>query len=545
MRGCVPAHARYGAPQLAAEYGARVTGRVLVFAVAVALLVPDIASAADRVQGTVSLFSEPAEFGPKRDPRVFDTARGDAITAYITGDGWTSFSVNFDGPDSVSLRFATPDRKPMRRGIYTRAERIAGAGRSELSVLSGVAACDPVAGRFEVRSWSVDASGRLRRAWVLFEQSCEDVPPVFGELRIGYPRAAVAPSVVRWPALDVGRAGVAVPVRVRRGQIARAAVVGPAASDFAILPDACGGCEAWVRFVPTATGVRAAWLRLTTTSGARVDVPLQGFAYGGVTTLDLHTEPSDPIGPGVARHYDLTSRWTVWTFEREAHAVVYRASDDVRTLHFWVPRGQVLAPGNFTVPPDSPTIGAPSMSVCSAAKEGWFTVHELTSAEAYDGRSPTLSMSFAQNCGPDIGWVRGTLNFRAGDTTAPAPWMIERIAPADPNAALRTAIAIENRHHAAAARAFKARVKRLRPALITVIGDGIDGLRSAIERYQRILLAATPTTERLNATRRSWLRRLERETRLLAAFVNALNHGFDRASKRARDRVLRELARAP
>jgi hypothetical protein len=126
-----------------------------------------------------------------------------------------------------------------------------------------------------------------------------------------------------------------------------------------------------VRFTPSAPGVRTASLRLTTSRGDHVAVPREGFAYGGVTSLDLQSEPGDSIGRGVTYRYDLTSRSTVWTAGRGAYAVVYRASDEAWTLQFDAPPGQVLAPGTYTlapVPMTSPRFRV-SRSTCSDQTE--------------------------------------------------------------------------------------------------------------------------------------------------------------------------------
>jgi hypothetical protein len=229
--------------------------------------------------------------------------------------------------------------------------------------------------------------------------------------------------------------------------------------------------------------------------------------------------------------------------------VIYRSTSDAWTLTFSAPSGQPLTPGTYTVPAYGVSLDTPRMSVsrafCSSGADGSFTVHEVTNADAYDARSPTVSISFEQHCGKDSGWLRGTLNFRAGDSTPSADWMIERLPPVNPNAELQTAIAIENRHHRTAARAFQADVTRLRPAFIMRIDSGINRLAGALGSYHAAVSQATPTLARLKTTRRVVLRRLEREARALDAFAKAVNKGFNRRTKRARDRVLRELDRAP
>jgi predicted small integral membrane protein len=506
----------------------RVIGRVVGFVVAVALVDPGVAAGADRVQGTVALYAVPGHVAPEGVQRVFDTARGDTLMASFDGTGWMHVAV--DGDRGPTLMFATPDGKPLRPGVYTRTN--SGAGRGLIGVDIEPATCGSPRGRFEVRSWSVNASGRLRRAWILFEADCGD-GPVFGELRIGYPHAAVTPAVVRWPTLDVGRASPPVTVRVTRGRIASARITGAAAKDFAFAPG-----EAQVRFTPTAPGTRTASLRIRTTHGARVTVPLEGFAYGGTTGVDVVTEPG-----GAARHYDATAQWSVFTSpEGGAHGRVIGAADGFG-FTFEPPRRQALAPGTYTLPPEDTGAGPffeVSSGPCVRVAGGTFTVHELVYGYPFDAQSPKLSISFEERC-EDTGAVRGTVNFRAGDMTRPARWMVERVPALDPNSALRTAIAIESRRHAEVARRFRIGTKDLRN-VARGPATPVDLLGITLERDRGILTAATPTSARLRSTRRRLLRKLARETKLYDAFVEALR-GDERVAKRARARILRELAR--
>jgi hypothetical protein len=377
--------------------------------------------------------------------------------------------VAVDGDRGPTLMFATPDGKPLRPGVYTRTN--SGAGRGLIGVDIEPATCGSPHGRYEVRSWAVNPAGRLRRAWILFEADCGD-GPVFGELRI----------------------------------------TGAAAKDFAFAPG-----EAQVRFTPTAPGTRTASLRVATTRGTRVTVPLEGFAYGGTTGVDVVTEPG-----GAARHYDATSQWSVFTSpEGGAHGSVTGAADGFG-FSFEPPRRQALAPGTYTLPPEDTGAGPyfeVSSDPCVRVAGSTFTVNELAYGYPFDAQSPKLSIAFEERC-KDTGAVRGTINFRAGDTTRPARWMVERVPAPDPNSALRTAMAIERRRHAEVARRFRIGTKDLRDVPLGP-ATPVDLLGVTLERYQRILTRRRPPTRgcgppatgccassrvRSGSTARSWRR---------------------------------------
>lgn len=507
--------------------------RVLVVAVLSALLAPGVATAADRVPGTLALYREPTASDPGLD-LIFDS---DRFTLNFDGTGWTS--VNVGGRQGFTVSFLPSDFNGLRRGPYGRAS--GGVGRPSLSLDSDRYGCSPQSGRFEVREWSVSPSGRLRRAWILFETVCSS-GPLIGELRLGSSRGAAVPAIVRWPTVDLGLSGMAVPVRLARGRVTGASISGSAAKDFALVRGDCGGCAARVRFTPTAVGLRTAALHLRTTRGGRITVPLQAFAYGGLTALDMTTEPS-----GATRHYDITANWRVFVGEHGISGSAGHSSDDYVGFAFEPLSRQTLVPGTYTMDADYLT-SMPYISIetpeCPNTEDGAFTVHSLTPAEAFDDHSPTTIVDFDQQCfSGSATRVRGTIQYRAGDQTRPAHWMSAGIPPARPNALLPSTFAIETRMHQIAARRFKADTKDLHHLVnFPYVGTPMDMLRNNLRRYQQLLQRLPPSDRSLKARRRTWQRKLARETKLLDALVTAMADGVDRKAKRARTRLLRELS---
>ena len=243
-------------------------------------------SAAATTAGSATMFSEAGDYIGGGVQQTFDTRAGDRVDAALSADGG-ALSVSVSSKASFTMTFVSPGG-PLQPGVYTGAQRapFREAGRPGIEVYGSGRGCNTISGSFEVRELATGADGSVQRAWIVYEQHCEGgTAALFGEVRIGEPAPSV-PSLVRWPARDVGGGGQTVPVTVfAPGTIASVSVVGDAAADFVKRVDDCTGatgpCEVWVRFVPTAPGTRLAWLRVADAGGAHVDVPLQAFAYGG------------------------------------------------------------------------------------------------------------------------------------------------------------------------------------------------------------------------------------------------------------------------
>jgi hypothetical protein len=171
----------------------------------------------------------------------------------------------------------------------------------------------------------------VARLSIEYEQHCEAGPKaLFGEVRIGEPgppgNGFAAPTIVQWPALDVGAAGQAVPVSFVATQATRVAAVsliGAQAGDYPVRVDECTGvslaagdvCHVFLRFAPAAAGPSTAMLRFTDDAGMSFDVPVQGFAIGGHTRVTLHSDRGDFVGGGVDRSFTPASAGIVLGYE--------------------------------------------------------------------------------------------------------------------------------------------------------------------------------------------------------------------------------------
>jgi hypothetical protein len=546
------------------------------------LATPAAATAA--VTGTVTMYSSAGDYIGGGQQRVYDSGRGDVVSASGSAG---SLDVSVSGGaygDSYDFTFAAPDNQAFQPGAYTGAQRTSfrSAGRPGIDISGDGRGCNEDAGSFEVRDFALDASGAVQRAWIVYEQFCDGGPALFGEVRVGEPAGPTTPALARWPEGDVGAGGQAVPIVVNAPGATGATVTGDAASDFVIRENDCtagaGGCQIWVRFVPTAPGVREAWLHVTDAAGTRADVPLQGYAYGGTTGLTMTSDPGDWVGGGQAYSYGPTSSIGVGGSRSHISASVTGANGDWWYLDFSPAAGDILAPGTYSGATRYPFNGSgPGLNVdgnghgCNQL-DGSFTVNELTFSGA-DIR--TLSISFEQHCEHGAPALRGTLQLRAGDTAPPAPWMVSGTPPADPgpppsgapapaastttavaapavltavtpaasadpDARVRTVIAVEGARHVASAKAFTRAVASLRRT--AAARSATSHLLAAEGSYRAALASAPARSAAVSAQRRALLAELARERASLLAFRTALRHEHGAALRRAREHALSAVA---
>ena len=64
-------------------------------------------------------------------------------------------------------------------------------------------------------------------------------------------------------------------------------------------------CQVWLRFVASAPGVRQATLHVAYSTSGGSNVTLQGFAYGGTTSVTMTSDSGDYIGQGQTWSYSL------------------------------------------------------------------------------------------------------------------------------------------------------------------------------------------------------------------------------------------------
>jgi hypothetical protein len=350
--------------------------------------------------------------------------------------------------DQFSLDFAAAPGERLRPGVYRDAQRapFRQAGRPGIDIGGDGRGCNQIEGSFEVKDIAVSATGAVERLWVVYEQHCEGGPPaLFGEVRVGVPAgtgsAFVAPSVLRWPASDLGGAATTVPVTVvatrSAVRLTDTSVAGANPADFPIRADECSGrtlaagdsCQVWVRFVAADAGTRTAKLRITDATGERHDVSLQGFAYGGRTRVVLHSDPGDFVGAGRDWSYTPANADISATGSRRHVSFSVTGADGSRWSADFAPAaGDILAPGRYENATRYPFHGSgPGLSISGNGRgcntlRGEFTV---TSASfAADGRLRSFGASFEQHCEGETPALRGTMEYRADDTTPPAPWMV-------------------------------------------------------------------------------------------------------------------------
>ena len=401
----------------------------LVSAVLLCLLVPTAAVA--ETDGWATMVSTRGDGIGQGTHRTFDTAAGDAVTAG-TDDGdlqvWVSGG---PGGEGFEMEFAAPAGQALAPGVYLGAQRsvFRAEGRPGIDIGGEGRGCSLVRGGFELRELAVAADGSVTRLWLLYEQRCELGPELFGEVRIGAPPTGglrTVPSVARFPGVDAGKGGHTIQVTVPDASLADVQLVGDGASQFIVRDRQCAdvGCEVWVRYMPDAAGTHRAWLRLTDTMGRRADVPLQGFAYGGTNRLTIVSDPGDPVGHG--RSYDYGPE--AWFGADQSYSTISAGVFD-GDLKGWSviidpPNGEPLTAGR-TYEAGSGS-GQGSLTVTGQSgycerRSGRFTVDELV--RSYD-TVRLLKVSFVYHCNENPAGMRGTLSFRAGDATPPAPWML-------------------------------------------------------------------------------------------------------------------------
>jgi uncharacterized protein (TIGR03437 family) len=397
----------------------------------------------------VVMYSDSGDYIGGGTQREFDpgnasiTVSGSASSLTIGLDGGTS-------GDYYDMDFAAaPGDMLTSGGIYTDAQRapFREAGHPGIDIYGSGRGCNTDTGLFEVKDIATDSSGAIVRLWIVYQQHCEGGrPALWGEVKLNEPvdvgGTAAAPGIVRWPTTDVGAPNTVVPVTVAAigsTTINGVSVTGANAQDFTKRADECSGltmtagasCEVWLRFVASAPGVRQATLHVTDSNGGTYDVTLQGFAYGGTTSVTMTSDSGDYIGQGQTWSYSLTKGDQIGMGGGRSFAGfgVNGANGDWWSADFEPGAGDILVAGdtypNATRYPfngSGPGIDVSGMGRGCNTSTGSFTVNSATFAA--DGTLKTASISFVQHCEGAPPALHGTFAFRAGDNTSPAPWMI-------------------------------------------------------------------------------------------------------------------------
>jgi hypothetical protein len=373
----------------------------------------------------------------------------------LSGDGgYVTVSVSGGTlGDYFDLDFAAPPGQKLVPAVYVDAQRapFREAGRPGIDISGSGRGCNTIEGSFEVKEIIVGADG-VERLWVVYEQHCEGGgAALFGEVRIGEaaPDGAplLTPSTVRWPATDATRATTVVPVTVVATEqpigISAVSLGGADPGQFSVRADECTGrslvlgaaCEVWLRFVPSVGGTRTATLRLSDTGGRLREVILQGFAYGGRTGIAMVSDPGDYIGQGQRWSYSPAADGLGFGGSRYFAGFGINGADGSWWSGEFVPAsGDILTLGRYPNATRYPFNGTgPGMDVSGNGRgcntlTGEFT---LTALEFWpNGRLRSLGLTFEQHCEGATPALRGAVEFRVGDTTTPAPWMIGSPPPA-------------------------------------------------------------------------------------------------------------------
>lgn len=422
----------------------RIAGRGALFAAFVVALLP-VGAQADTSRSSVTMFSDAGDYIGGGQQRLFDS---DTARVSVSGTA-TYLTVNVSGGtrgDSYAMDFAAPSGQALGPGVYDGAQRASfrAATRPGIDIFGDGRGCNQDTGRFEVRDLAVGPNGVPTRLWIVYEQHCEgSAAALFGEVRVGEPAAGaglVEPTVTRWPPGDLGETATAVPVTVVAtgpAVISAVSMGGVNPGDFPIRVDECSGqrlaagavCQVWVRFVPSDVGARSAILRATLADGTREAAVLQGFAYGGRTRVVLHSEPGDYIGDGLDYSYTPANAAINATSPglRGHVAFSINGGDASRwTADFAAAGGDILAPGRYDATRYPFNGSGPGLDVGGNGRgcntlTGNFTVTDA--AFSSDGSVKSFGASFEQHCDGNTPTFTGLFEFRAGDTTSPAPWM--------------------------------------------------------------------------------------------------------------------------
>jgi PASTA domain len=420
-------------------------------AISLAVALPAPASASD--SSFAVMFSDPGDYIGGGTQRLFRT--GNASITLSGSPGYVEVSVSGGtSGDYYWMDFAAPPGWALSPGYYTHAQRapFREAGRPGIDIFGSGRGCNEIDGLFQVKdiAWS---GTTLTRLWILYEQHCEGgSAALFGEVRVGEPPATdpalLAPLTIRWPASDVGRASTTVPATLvaldSPVTISSASVVGANPGDYVIRADDCSGhtipvggsCQVWVRFIPAGAGIRSATLRLTGPATQR-DVELQGFAFGGTTRVDMTSDPGDYIGQGQPWHYTFGNAWIGAGGGRQYAGFGVSGDDGSDWSAAFVPAaGDILAPGTYLNATRYPFNGTgPGMDVSGNGRgcntlTGQFTVNSINFWSDMTLRS--ASITFEQHCEGATPALRGTFEFRSGDTTQLPPWMDSPLPPPGP-----------------------------------------------------------------------------------------------------------------
>jgi hypothetical protein len=419
--------------------------RRIVTALVVAAAALAVGAGSASAFSTVTMFSESGDWVGGGVERFYHPANAE-ITLSGTPAGVAVGVSGGNRGDAFSLTFAPPRDDELEAGrMYTGAQRSSfrEAGRPGIDISGDGRGCNTIEGSFEVRDLATGSDGRVVRLWVVYEQHCEGGnPALFGEVRYGYAPPvgpAAIPTMIRWPSSDVPGRSPVEPVTLLAWSSATTvrdvSLVGADAGSFAIGADECSdvslaagsACQGWTRFAPSAPGTREAGLNFQRADGI-TQATLQGHARGGRTRVSLVSDPGDYIGGGRVYEYTTANariaaggtRNHVW-FDIDGDDGGWWSADlEARS-------GDILAAGRtYTGATRYPfNNGGNGLDFSGSGRgcnrlTGQFTVDEARYST--EGELLSFSARFEQHCEGAAPALRGTLEYRAGNTTPPPPW---------------------------------------------------------------------------------------------------------------------------
>jgi hypothetical protein len=261
-----------------------------------------------------------------------------------------------------------------------------------------------------------------------------DVPPVpwlHASIRLDAstpPAVLAVPRSLAFPDTSVGSSSTqTVTIRdIGRGSVASpsVSVAGPDADMFSIANDNCSGhslandgsCTFEVRFSPTATTARTAWI----TVDASDPTFAHSFIASGIarspilavpSKLIMNSDPGDWVGGGEIYRFDPATIIS----EDAATPIYLRFQPGDGLINFFPVEGQTLAPGHYDVP-SWPPYNSGYLSISGFGRGcnpvGWFDILEGPTFDL-DGKLLRVAIDFEQRCDGAIPRLRGSLRFHS------------------------------------------------------------------------------------------------------------------------------------
>jgi hypothetical protein len=223
----------------------------------------------------------------------------------------------------------------------------------------------------------------------------------------------------------------------RATTLSSATLVGDGADGFSIRYDGCAGralaagepCRVLVRHLASRPGLARATVQILDAGGVTHTTTLEGFAWGGITRIELVSPDGDWVGQGrTYLHTPATARIAASADPAEIFMQM-RSHHDVWSLISAPAVGDSLtAPRTYTDAAwwrdasPGPLLGVfGNGRACDYLQNSSFTVDELRQFASGDTRSAVVRFEQRCNGGPAL---RGTWSFRGGDQTKAPPWVL-------------------------------------------------------------------------------------------------------------------------